>query len=224
MSNDESTLSKWEESNKVSEDKDLKELEQNAFRESIEDGLEIIMAGILILFVSFMLLDLVFAIVFVSVMILRNRILEGFRKMFTYKRIGQVQLHKGTYADVQKAGLILFLVTVASIAPVLFLLSSIHPQLIILAKWYPAIFGLLFLGPSYYISSKSGNSKYYLFTLGAMILGFFFSLIEFSVILQGWFFYILSLGGIMVVVGCIGFARFLRKYPIIELQEADDSD
>ena len=197
----------------------LLDLEQTAGRESIQDGLEIVMAGILILFVACIGLDLVFALVLVFVMILRNRILEGFRKKFTYKRIGQVQLRKHKYDDVQKGILILFLMTVVNLAIWLMIFSPVLTELIVWIKWFPAIFGLLFIGPSYYISSKTGYPLWFLFGIGATILGFLFSLIEFTPVLLGWFFYFLSIGGILVIVGCISFIRFIRNYPVFATQE-----
>jgi len=203
----------------MSEEKDLIELEQTVYRESIEDGLEIVMAGLLILFVACMGLDMVFFIVLVSVLILRNRILDGFRRKITYKRIGQVQLRKHKYDDVQKGILILFLMTVVNIAFWLMLLSPVLTELVVWIKWFPAIFGLLFIGPSYYISSKTGYPLWFLFGIGATILGFLFSLIEFTPVLLGWFFYLLSIGGILVIAGCIAFIQFIRNNPVIAIQE-----
>ncbi|MHA1882990.1 MAG: hypothetical protein ACTSUO_08100 [Candidatus Thorarchaeota archaeon] len=201
------------------EEKDLIELEQTLFRESIEDGLEIVMVGLLILFVACMGLDMVFSIVLVSVMVLKNRILDGFRRKITYKRIGQVQLLKHKYDDVQKGILIVFLMTVVNIAFWLMLFSPVLTELIVWIKWFPAIFGLLFIGPSYYIYSKTGYPLWFLLGIGATILGFFFSLIEFTPVLLGWFFYLLSIGGILVIAGCIAFIRFLRNNPVIAIQE-----
>ncbi len=203
----------------MSDDKEIKDLEQSVFSESIEDGLEIVMAGLLILLVACMGLDLVFAIVLVSVMILKNRILDGFRRKITYKRIGQVQLRKHKYDDVQKGILILFLMTVVNLAIWLMIFSPVLTELIVWIKWFPAIFGLLFIGPSYYISSKTGYPLWFLFGIGATILGFLFSLIEFTPVLLGWFFYLLSIGGILVIAGCIAFIRFIRNNPVIAIQE-----
>ncbi|MDF1538251.1 MAG: hypothetical protein P1Q69_05065 [Candidatus Thorarchaeota archaeon] len=223
MSNDELSTPKWDGSDKMSEDIDLKELEQKSFKESIQDGLDILTAGILILMAAGMFLDLLFYIGLMFVITMRNRILESIRKKLTYNRIGQVNLRKHKYDDWQKTFYILFLFTVINTAPVLLLLSSGRPELVILVKWYPAIFGLVFLGPSYYVSSKTGNPRFYLYTIGATILGFLFAFLEFTPV-QGWFFYLLIVGGIMVLIGCIGFAKFLRKYPIIVLEESDETE
>jgi len=227
VSRDESVDSKdieyrLEGSDKMSEDQDLIELEQASFSETIQDGLELIMAGFLILFVACIGIDLLFLIVIVSVMLSRNLILETFRKKFTYKRLGQVKLRKHKYDDAQKGVLILFLVTVQTIAFYLILLSPVINELIIWMKWFPAIFGLLFIGPSFYLSSKTGHPRWYLFGIGATILGILFSLIEFTPVLLGWFFYILSIGGVLIIAGCIGFILFIRNNPVIATLEDVD--
>jgi hypothetical protein len=69
---------------------DLTELKRKTFLATIQDGLDELLGGIFILIVAGMYLDLLFYIVLLLVIGLRNRILEGMRKKYTYKRIGRV--------------------------------------------------------------------------------------------------------------------------------------
>lgn len=194
---------------------DLTELERNTFLATIQDGLDELLAGIFILIVAGMYLDVLFFIVLLFVVGLRIRILEGMRKKYTCKRIGRVRLRQEIFDQWQKAGLILIALSVGALAAFSILFSYVRPELITWMRWYPTIFGLVFIGPSCYIAFKTGCSRYYLFGIGATVIGVLFSLVEFTPVLHGWFLYLLSVGGIMVIVGCIGFIRFLRKYPIV---------
>lgn len=194
---------------------DLTELKRKTFLATIQDGLDELLGGIFILIVAGMYLDLLFYIVLLLVIGLRNRILEGMRKKYTYKRIGRVQLRQGTFDQWQKALLILIAASVGALAACFILFSYVRPELIPWMRWFPTIFGLVFIGPSCYIAFKTGCPRYYLFGIGATVIGVLFSLVEFTPILHGWFLYLLSIGGIMVIVGCINFIRFLRKYPIV---------
>ena len=199
----------------MSKASNLTELKRKTFLATIQDGLDELLAGIFILIVAGVYLDFLFYIVLVFVLGLRHRILEGMRKKYTYKRIGRVQLRQGTFDQWLIALLALIAISVGILAASSILVSSVHPELITWMNWFPTIFGLVFIGPSCYIAFKTGCPRYYIFGIGATVIGILFSLVEFTPILYGWFLYLLSVGGVVVIVGCIGFIRFLRKYPVV---------
>jgi len=147
-----------------------------------------------------------------------NKILEGFRKRFTYPRIGYVKLPDD---DSKEMGYgILTFVGAASVVFATLIYAgygTISGNLIY--QWMPTLMGMILFGGLQYNLSKTGDNTNYIYILAALGAGLAFSLKDFAEPKMGFQLYLLSMSGIFIVAGVVRFILFTQRHPLMEASD-----
>ena len=202
----------------------LKEMEQQAYRLLTKDGLmELLMGAILFVTSSSFSGTPIFTPFLGLYVIFLKNIIEGFRKRFTYPRIGYLKLPDEDSKKIG-VGILTFMGAIMlALAVVIYLIyGRISGDLVY--KWIPLLMGLIFFGGLQYNYSKSGdkvNLVYIAITVGT---GLLFSLLEFSNPRDGPLIYMLLMSAMFVLSGTIRFLKFRRDYPLNPLTEGAEFD
>jgi hypothetical protein len=198
----------------MSEKINLKEMEQNAYKLLNQDGLmELLMGAILFVvsaafggtsaFSSFLALYVIFI----------RQIVEGFKKRYTYPRIGYLRLPED---DSKKIAIGIFtyigVVMLALLVFIYLLYGGVTGDL--LYKWVPQLIGLIFFGGLQYHYSKSGDKLVLLYIAIALGAGLVFSLLDFPEELIGAQFYTLFMSAVFMIAGVLRFRKFRNDYPV----------
>jgi hypothetical protein len=197
----------------MSEKINLKEMEQNAYKLLNQDGLmELLMGAILFVvsatfggasaFSSFLAIYVIFI----------RQIVEGFKKRYTYPRIGYLKLPE---EDSKKIAIGIFtylgVVLLALMAFIYLIYGGVTGEL--LNKWIPLLIGLIFFGGLHYHYSKSGDKIVLLYNAIALGAGLVFSLLDFPEEMIGAQFYTLFMSAVFIVAGVLRFRKFRNDYP-----------
>jgi len=193
----------------------LEEIEQKAWRESMQDGLETIMIGIILLGTSATLFSSSTTIFFTTFfpLILARPIIEAIRRRYTYPRTGYVKVQADDGKKTAKGIFLYMAVVVAVIAVALYIIfgSGLWPPYVFYQA-APAFVGAMILGAMIYTRSKSGDPRYHVYGLIAVAGGIAFSIHRFAPVRNGITLYLLFTGGIFLFLGLVQFATFLRKH------------
>ena len=197
----------------------LKEMEQNAYKLLNEDGLmELLMGAILFVvsstfggsssFSSFLALYVIFI----------RQIVEGFRKRYTYPRIGYLRLPED---DAKQIGIGIFTYMGAVMLALVVFIYLLYGRFTgdLLYKWIPLLIGLIFFGGLQYHYSKSGDKLSLIYTAIAIGAGLVFSLLDFPEKLIGAQFYTLFMSAVFIVAGGLRFRKFRNDYPVLPSPE-----
>ncbi len=190
----------------------LKELEKKAYRDSQQDGLMELMMGLILMAFGGFFYSTVF-VFYILLILFSGRIVESIRKRYTYPRIGFVKFPQENLKH-NLTGVFLFEFAVIVIIFTLISLFGDVTDYSQWVKWSPLFFGMILVGPFAHVASKSGNVLYTGYAILSVILGGFFSLIEFGSGCTGLILYLVFIGGFLVLCGLVIFIRFLRKYPL----------
>lgn len=217
---------------RMSDNADILELEQETYRYSTQDGLaEIhIGLGLIILACVIEVLDYRsydvfcwYGILFLLI-VFRTPILEKLRRKVTYPRIGYVKVRQ----DEPSQPLMVVLFSVLTISVGVSLALVIMPSDIsfydALWKYSPVSIGVVMILRSFFLVEKTGDRRYFAFGLLTVTTGPIFALLEFEPPRAGPVFYVLGWGVVIILVGLTTFIRFIRKYPIIDLDEVEASE
>lgn len=208
----------------MNEKLDLRKIEQQTFHEFMIDGITEILVGLVLLFVPVLLLMPVF-VVFIPFFILfgAEPLLDFIRERTTYPRIGRVELKTELEDFSVKRSVLEFLVLILGAVVItfiaMFIVEGEITNLQLWYKWIPLCFGLIMFGPSLFLVEKTGQQRYYLLGAFTTIIGFFFSILNFPDEKMGMFLYFFTLGIIAIIIGIVRYNSFIRKYPIIEVEE-----
>lgn len=217
------TQSTLQEVRKMNED-DLAKLKQNAFRDSMKDGVPETLAGFMFILTAIIFHQPSFVGIFVVFyLFLLPRLVELFRQKHTYPRIGYVKL-KTSESDVSIQPFLLLLVIVASLTGIATqILTGDVFNLYNWLKLIPFALGLLMFGPSTYLVEKSGSKIYWLFGIIASLLGLIIAYLSILYptihYLDGALAYCMFLGVALAIGGLLKLAYFLRTYSILDSQE-----
>ena len=197
----------------------LHEMEQEAYRLLTKDGLtEFLMGAILFvsstsfsgtsIFVPFLGLYVVFM----------KSIIEGFRKRFTYPRIGYVKLPDEDGKEIG-VGILTFMgVIMLALAVIVYLIyGRISGDLVY--KWIPLLIGLIFFGGLQYSYSKSGDRVTLVYIAISVLAGLVFSLMDFSNPKDGPRTYMLLMSAVFIVSGVLRFYTFTRDNPVMIVED-----
>jgi len=191
---------------------DLLEIEKKAYRDSQQDGLmEVIMGLILMIFGGFFYSP-IFAF-YILLILFSKKIVESIRRRYTHPRIGFVKFHEENRKDALTG---VFLLEFAVII-IIFTLISIFGDVKDFSqwvKWSPLFFGMILVGPFAHAASRSGSIRYTGYAILSVVLGLFFSLIEFGSGCTGLILYLVFIGAFLFLGGLVIFSLFLRKYPL----------
>jgi hypothetical protein len=210
-------------------DEDLVKLEQNAFKDSMKDGLVETLAGVIFIMTAFIFNQPAFIGIFVVFYLLfLPRFVEASREKYTYPRIGYVQLRTKESDMDFKSFLLLLLIIIAAtgIATQLLTNNIFDPYNWVL--FFPFSLGTLLFGPSVYLVEKTGSKSYWLFGTISSILGLVVSYLTIIYPTQSYYdgilAYCMILGTILLCGGLIKFLYFTHTHPVLESQEDDVSE
>jgi len=203
----------------MTEQIDLKVMQQQANKLLTQDGLiEFLMGAILFVGSASFSGTVAFTPFLGLYVIYMNMILEGFRKRFTYPRIGYVKLPDDVSKEIGY-GILTFVGTV-SVALVVFIYVSygtISGNLIY--QWMPTLMGMILFGGLQYNFSKTGDNTNYIYILAALGGGLAFSLKDFTEPKLGLQLYLLSMSGMFIVAGVVRFILFTQRHPLMEASD-----
>lgn len=184
----------------MSDDIDLQQVEQNARRAFLQDGLVYLFLGLLLIVVSisFLNTELAWLGAFGAFLIFPVQVL---RKRVTFPRIGYAKLE--TPPGMARGMLLFMLAAVIALSAVAFLASRLMPVVISI------VFALAF----YFGASLNGIRLRDWLIIGLILIGGVVTAVSFAdwhmaTAVQFWF-----TGALLVVMGAVDFIRFLRKYP-----------
>ena len=189
------------------------------------DGITEILTGLVLIFLPIILIHVSFIVFFVLFILFGQPVVDFIRERTTYPRLGRVELRTETDSadfSLKKSMLEFSLLILSAIVITLIVMFIIEGQIFNLQLWYkwvPLLFGLIMFGPSLFLVEKTGQRRYYIIGFFATILGFLFSILIFPDEKLGMFLYFFSLGIISIIVGVIRYISFIRKYPVIEVEE-----
>ncbi|MFX1538427.1 MAG: hypothetical protein ACFFDI_29905 [Promethearchaeota archaeon] len=201
---------------------DLEKIEQQTFGESMIDGIMEILLGIVLLSIPFIILRPYFVVFLVFFILFGKPVIDSIRERVTYPRIGRVELRTEEEPVDVKRTILTFLLFVLGIIIVtgtaMLIIEGEIFNLDLWYKWIPFAFGLLMFGPSLFLVEKTGKWYYYLFGGFSTLLGFLIAILDFPDRFAGISLFCLVLGVISLVIGIIKYIRFIRKYPVIEME------
>ena len=200
----------------------LKEIEKKAYRDSQQDGLMEVMMGLILITFGGFFYSPIFAF-YILLIIFSKKIVGYIRRRYTYPRIGFVKFHEENPKDAL-TGVFLFEFAVIVI---IFTLISIFGDLKDYSqwvKWSPLFFGMILVGPFAHAASRSGSIRYTGYAILSVVLGLFFTLIEFGSGCAGLILYLVFIGAFLFLSGLVIFTLFLRKYPLPVEETPDASE
>ena len=200
----------------------LKEIEKKAYRDSQQDGLMEVMMGLILITFGGFFYSPIFAF-YILLIIFSGKIVGYIRRRYTYPRIGFVKFHEENPKDAL-TGVFLFEFAVIVI---IFTLISIFGDLKDYSqwvKWSPLFFGMILVGPFAHAASRSGSIRYTGYAILSVVLGLFFTLIEFGSGCAGLILYLVFIGAFLFLSGLVIFTQFLRKYPLSAEEVPDASE
>ena len=208
----------------MNEHHDLKMIEQESYREYMQDGLTEVLLGLIFLVFPLFLFESSFIAFFVIFYILfMPRIVEAFRMKYTYPRIGYAKLHEDEPPRLSLGVAVVVLLIFIIIISVFYALFTDLIDRYFIYRWLPAVFGFIMWGPSLYLKDRTGQNRYYLFGLLMSVTGITIGLANFSTVeIQGSL-YMISWGLAFIILGLLRFLLFIHKYPVLDNPE-DDTD
>jgi len=193
------------------EELNLKQIEQKAYGVSFQDGLVEIMLGILLISLGATFGSVLYIFAILIPIFLFPRFIEVIRKRYTYPRIGYAKLPMDDPKKTAK-GIFGYTAVVLALMVICFLLFGKVKDAAAYKKWSPALMGVLMVGGFLYAHGKSGNIRYIVFAVLAVVSGLLFSIMSFESY-DGLIVNFFVMGGIFIVTGSILFTLFVHRYP-----------
>ena len=159
---------------------------------------------------------------YILLIIFSGKIVEFIRRRYTHPRIGFVKFHEENPKDAL-TGVFLFEFAVIVIIFTLISIFGDVKDYSLWVKWSPLFFGMILVGPFAHAASRSGSIRYTGYAILSVVLGLFFSLIEFGPGYAGLILYLVFIGAFLFLSGLVIFSQFLRKYPLPAEGAPDDS-
>jgi Ca2+/Na+ antiporter len=210
-------------------DKDLVKTGQNAYRETMKDGLIEILTGLFFILSPILFIEPPFIPFFVVFYVfLLPYLVEIFRKKYTCPRVGYVKLRTDPLDYRPKALLALLFFVIVSSAILVMLMTQDVANYYNWFTMFPFILGTALLAPSAYLVDRTGAKIYWGFGIVTTILGLVISTISLTYPTNGLFDGLLAfsmlLGIGLLLGGLIKFAYFLHTNPVIDIQEDTPSE
>ncbi len=221
----------------MNEEKSLKTIEQESFRELREDGFNETSTGIMMLILFNAIYEkpgsptifdtwfrLIFCIFGMLCFIFLFQFYKVFRNKYVYPRIGYVKLREYEPPKVTFGVIAVVILMIATAITLIYIISIGVVTTDLVYRWGPAIFGLIMWIASFYLKNRTGQNRYYLFGALMTITGFAVAFTDFLPVEVVIMVYTLSWGAAFFVLGIIRAALFIRKYPVIDSPEDDTSE
>ncbi|MGY5871631.1 MAG: hypothetical protein RTV72_05250 [Candidatus Thorarchaeota archaeon] len=217
----------------MNKEQNLKELEQESFRDLNRDGFNEANLGIIFLlwFNSMYIgtpvyqlivpgwLGLTIVIFFMVYLIFIFLYHQVYMKKYVYPRIGYVKLREVHSFKAKLGAIAIMILAIAAEIALVYMLSTDIITIDWVYRWIPVFFGLTACTFCFALKDMSGQNSYLLVGVLLTITAFALALAEFIsadmvpiVYFDGW-------GIAFIVVGVIKFVLFIRKYPIIDTTE-----
>jgi hypothetical protein len=207
------------------EETSLETVEQESYRELMQDGFTEILLGTIFLVLPAILLQPSFLSIFiVFYIIFMPQGVEAIRRKYTYPRIGYVKLREDKAPKISLGIVVAVLLVFITIIAVLYLASTDVIDRFFILKWMPAVFGFIMWGPSLYLKDKTGQKLLYLPGILMSVTGVATSLADFLTAEVGTLLFMIGWGLFFMVFGLVRFLLFIRKYPILENPEDDSNE
>lgn len=200
----------------------LREIEQQSYRETMQDGFTEIFMGLIFLVLPVLLVEPGFVAIFVVFYIIfMPQCVEAVKKKYVYPRVGYVKPREDQPPKLSLGVAVVVLLIFISVITVFYMLSIGTIDRFFIYKWLPTVFGFIMWGPSLYLKDKTGQIRYYLLGASTSLTGVAVSLspsipaeMSMAVFMVGW-------GLVFLVLGTVRFTLFIRKYPVIDTPEDD---
>ena len=209
----------------VNEETNLKTVEQESYRELMQDGFSEILVGTIFLVLpaiffqsSFLPIFVVFYIIFMP------QGVEVIRKKYTYPRIGYVKLREDEAPKISLGIVVVVLLIFITIIAVFYFAFIDVIDRFFVFKWMPAVFGFIMWGPSLYLKDKTGQKAYYLPGILMSVTGVATSLAAFITAEVGTSLFMICWGLAFIGLGLVRFLLFIRKYPILDDPEGASNE
>jgi hypothetical protein len=209
----------------LNDERSLETIEQESYRELMQDGFSEILVGTIFLVLPAIFLQSSFLPIFVVFyVIFMPQGVEIIRKKYTYPRIGYVKLREDEPPKISLGIVVVVLLIFITIIAVFYFAFIDVIDRFFIWKWIPAVFGFIMWGPSLYLKGKTGQRAYYLPGLLMSITGVATALVTFLTAEVGTALFMVGWGLAFMVLGLIRFLLFIRKYPILDNPEDESSE
>jgi cbb3-type cytochrome oxidase subunit 3 len=195
---------------------DLEHLEQRVYRDSLQDGIMEILAGLLLIMWGLAITDPAAGTILLCfcgmMLFLFRRSSEKLKRRLTYPRLGEVVLRDEKPAPLVAGILLYILATGVLVAVALALFGRLTT-----AEWYrwlPVWIGLCLIGACWHLYSKSGRVRYLIFALVALGGGFAAGSPRLPARMDNIALHLFCLGALSALAGAVMLIRFLRSHPV----------
>jgi hypothetical protein len=220
---------------------DLKQLEKEAFRDSLQDGLIDLSTGVYLLILSVILKQSLIAFIAILVIFYPAMIVK-LKQRYTYPRIGYVTFKKEFLDRLVRTILTGFVIGLIALIVTLVISKDIGTARE-WYKWMPILFGFAFSGIFLSLGLLSGLFRYFIYSAFSLIGGFLFPFVPvgipdpstgavksntsfpfFYVVerLDNISFYLLFLSIFLIICGAVIFIHFLITKPILQKKNANE--
>jgi hypothetical protein len=203
----------------MSQNLDVKQVEQRMWRASQQDGLMEVAIGILLAATALEIRVTGLTALWIVVLVSLAPGLEAIRRRVTYPRIGYVELVQEEPKKTLRGIGVYTIVVFVAMALVFAIFGDIGDWRL-WSRWSPTLLGVLLSGGMIYAAGKSGAARYYVFMVLAVGLGIAFSIL-FPEPYTNLTLYLLTLGGVFILCGGVTFIRFLHRNPLPAEEAAD---
>ncbi len=204
----------------MNEKQNLKKIEQESFRDLMQDGFTEMLAGLLFLVFPVLIQRSYFIPIFVVFYIFFLPVfLESIRKRYVYPRIGYVKLREDAPPKVTARVVATVIILIIGGILVIYAVVTGFITSEVVYRWIPAFLGVIMWAPSLFLVDKTGQKRYYLLGGLMTISGVAVSLADFLPAESTTIVFGLIWGLSFLIVGIIRYGLFIRRYPVIETQE-----
>lgn len=201
---------------------DLIKLEQATFRIANQDGLTEIWMGLMIMAIALVMIQTAFVGTVAILIIFQAAFNERIKERFTYPRIGKVKLLGEDEMPSGYGWLVVIALMIPAIASVFFSTRIENDLLFLIAQWAPVLVGLGLIQPAAYLAERSDLKRYYGIGAVSAIIGVAFTLLDFPTPVYRMILYLALVGALFLLSGITSLARFVKKYPILDVEEVSD--
>ena len=192
---------------------DLDDMTRRTRRLITEDGLMELLMGLIMFVTSASIKGPSFTVFLSLYVVFLKQILEGFRKRFTYPRIGYVKMPDDDDPKIG-LGILAYFGTVLILSAFAIYLTYGGFTTQNIYRWLPAAMGLTITGGLKYNLDKTGDRVNAVYILVSLLGGFVFPFLGFSDPRLGVQLYFLSLSGFFIAAGVYRMATFRRNHPV----------
>jgi hypothetical protein len=191
-----------------------------AYRDSVRDGLTDIMLAAVLLVLAVVVGTPRLTWLYMLPLIFVPAVTKRLRARFTMPRLGYVEPRTDPPREIAIGIGLYTMIVLAAMAVVLAFSGGLGDS----GEWrrlMPGVSGVLIAGGMHYAWRRSGLRRYQVYGIVAVILGAGLSLWRFDGSYTGVRVHLVLMAGMVLIVGGLVFARFIRRYPVVALEQED---